>query len=118
MLGWLMSLAIVRTECFDGCFFFSPHFSVGFLMSSSKGHLHSSIQRNEHETALAAFGVSSKSSGVSGSRGCGNRIRSMLHLKNHPLLTSVCLSLTIYNINITLPTVCMFLNILQVKVGI
>lgn len=43
MLGWLMSLAIVRTECFDGCFFFSPHFSVGFLMSSSKGHLHSSI---------------------------------------------------------------------------
>lgn len=94
MLDWLMSLAIVRTECFDGYFFFSPHFSVGFLMSSSKGHLHSSIQRNEHETALASFGVSSKSSGLSGSRGCGNRIRSMLHLKNHPPLTSVCLRLS------------------------
>lgn len=73
---------------------------------------------NEYEAALAAFIVSSMSNGLSGSTDCGNSIRSMLDLKIHFPLTSVCLSIAICNINITLPTVCMFLNILQVKVGI
>lgn len=79
-------------------------------MSSWKGHLHPNVQRNEHETVLVAFIVCSMSNRLSGSTVCGNSIRSMLDLKNH--FPFIC------NINITLPTVCMFLNILQVKVGI